>query len=276
MQQLTTTTPTSKGLTGFQIKIIALVLMLLDHIYYFFEFTGAIPIWFSWLGRLSAGLFLFTVVEGFIHTHNRKAYFWRIWAMGAAMGVIKYILMLFFTRPDGFFPENGIFQTFTVLLILWQGIDWLKQKHWLKGLLALLLPFAALAVLFALPGNIQGWAYLLQVTVCPLPLITEGGLPILVEGLILYTFHKNRKLQVGLWALFVIGWNLYAGIIMQLSFAEYFTVGYEWMGVFAGVLMLLYNGQKGKSMKGLFYAFYPAHVYILYALSFAAYAILNT
>ena len=50
---------TKKGLDGTQLKTIALVLMVLDHIHYFFEFTGWVPTWFSMLGRLSAPLFLF-------------------------------------------------------------------------------------------------------------------------------------------------------------------------------------------------------------------------
>mgnify|MGYP000037243789 CR=1 FL=1 len=44
-------------------KPFALVLMLMDHIHYFFEFTGCIPEWFSMLARLSAPLFLFCTVE---------------------------------------------------------------------------------------------------------------------------------------------------------------------------------------------------------------------
>ena len=33
------------------LKLLALSLMLLDHIHYFFGFTGAIPLLFTWLGR---------------------------------------------------------------------------------------------------------------------------------------------------------------------------------------------------------------------------------
>ena len=73
------------GLTGTALKTIALVLMVMDHIHYFFEFTGVVPEWFSMLARLSAPLFLFCTVEGFAHTHDRKRYFLRIWAIGAAM-----------------------------------------------------------------------------------------------------------------------------------------------------------------------------------------------
>ena len=51
------------GLTGTALKTIALVLMVMDHIHYFFEFTGVVPEWFSMLARLSAPLFLFCTVE---------------------------------------------------------------------------------------------------------------------------------------------------------------------------------------------------------------------
>ena len=53
------------GLTGTALKTIALVLMVMDHIHCFFEFTGVVPEWFSMLARLSAPLFLFCTVEGF-------------------------------------------------------------------------------------------------------------------------------------------------------------------------------------------------------------------
>lgn len=46
-------------MSSFALKITALILMLLDHIYQFLNFTSVIPIWFTWLGRLSAADFLF-------------------------------------------------------------------------------------------------------------------------------------------------------------------------------------------------------------------------
>ena len=64
-----------KGLTGFDLKYLALIFMVMDHIHYFFEFTGKVPIGFSWVGRLAAPLFLFCFIEGFFHTHDRKKIF---------------------------------------------------------------------------------------------------------------------------------------------------------------------------------------------------------
>ena len=126
---------TKKGLDGTQLKTIALVLMVLDHIHYFFEFTGCIPTVFSMLGRLSAPLFLFCTVEGFAHTHDRRRYFIRIWAIGAAMAALEFFMIYAkaFRRGDGFYPQNAIFQDLVLLCIVWQGIDWLREKKIRKG-----------------------------------------------------------------------------------------------------------------------------------------------
>lgn len=127
---------TKKGLDGTQLKTIALVLMVLDHIHYFFEFTGCIPTVFSMLGRLSAPLFLFCTVEGFAHTHDRRRYFIRIWAIGAAMAALEFFMIYAkaFRRGDGFYPQNAIFQDLVLLCIVWQGIDWLREKKFAKGI----------------------------------------------------------------------------------------------------------------------------------------------
>ena len=118
------------GLTGTALKTIALVLMVMDHIHYFFEFTGVVPEWFSMLARLSAPLFLFCTVEGFAHTHDRRRYFLRIWAIGTAMGTVEFFMIYAgaFRRGDGFYPMNAIFQDLMLLCIIWQGIDWLPRQ----------------------------------------------------------------------------------------------------------------------------------------------------
>ena len=133
------------GLTGTALKTIALVLMVMDHIHYFFEFTGVVPEWFSMLARLSAPLFLFCTVEGFAHTHDRRRYFLRIWAIGTAMGTVEFFMLYAgaFRRGDGFYPMNAIFQDLMLLCIVWQGIDWLRQRRFVRGALAAAMPITA-------------------------------------------------------------------------------------------------------------------------------------
>lgn len=43
----------------------------------------------------------------------------------------------------------------------------------------------------------------------------------------------------------------------------------QWFSLLAIPLLMLYNGQRGKwKLKYLFYIFYPAHLGILYLISF--------
>ena len=130
------------GITETGLKWIALVTMVMDHIHYFFGFTGMIPEWFSMVGRLGAPLFLFCLVEGFTHTHSRKKYFAKVYILSAAMSALLFFMAFggILVRPDGFYPGNGMMTTFAVLMVIWQGIDWLGQKKILPGLAAVILP----------------------------------------------------------------------------------------------------------------------------------------
>ena len=279
---------THKGLSGTALKTIALVLMLMDHIHYFFEFTGCIPEWFSMLARLSAPLFLFCTVEGFAHTHDRKRYFFRIWCIGAGMAAVQFFMIYAkaFRRGDGFYPQNAIFQDFVLLCVIWQGIDWVRAKKYGKGIAAIVAvvgwPFLFVAVLGMFPQLMQRpivSAVLAFVITSPVPMwtsITDGSWSFLLGGALLYALRGRRKVQLTVWALviFLCDFVLTFGMACRQEgfvWTQMFTNNYEWFGVAAVLLMLLYNGQRGSGHKQLFYWFYPAHVYLLYGASCLVY-----
>ena len=235
------------GLTGTALKTIALVLMVMDHIHYFFEFTGVVPEWFSMLARLSAPLFLFCTVEGFAHTHDRRRYFLRIWAIGTAMGTVEFFMIYAgaFRRGDGFYPLNAIFQDLMLLCIIWQGIDWLRQRRFVRGALAaampILWPICIVALLTLFP-KIQdapiGSAVLAWVITAPLPLltsITDGGWSFLAGGIVLYALYNHKRLRLVVWAAmtflcdFVLVFLQVRGL-PDFAFSQMFTVYYEWLG----------------------------------------------
>ena len=238
----TTELAPKRGITETGLKWIALVTMVLDHIHYFFGFTGAIPEWFSMAGRISAPLFMFCLVEGFTHTHNRKKYFLKVYAISAAMSLL------------------------------------------LPGLAAVLLPLAwpfAATLLVAVFPALSGLPGFVCYSVLPLWGMTgDSSWPVLVMGLVLYLFRKRRGVQV---AAFTVYYLLYGVVYMGLMasnipgfvWTRLFTVYYEIYGVLAAPLMLWYNGQRGRGHKALFYVFYPAHVYVFYALSWGLYLLLN-
>lgn len=279
---------TKKGLDSTQLKTIALVLMVLDHIHYFFEFTGCIPTVFSMLGRLSAPLFLFCTVEGFAHTHDRKRYFIRIWAIGTGMAAIEFFMIYghMFRRGDGFYPQNAIFQDLMLLCILWQGMDWIREKKIVRGAIAIAAvvgwPFFIVFLLQTFP-QLQSSALFGFVVTSPLPMwmaITDGGWSFLLGGVLLYALRGNRRVQLTAWALtvFLCDFALIFGMACRQDgfvWTQMFTDYYEWFGVAAVLLMLLYNGQRGSGHKQLFYWFYPAHVYLLYGASCLLYNVLR-
>ena len=265
------------SLSGFQLKYIALITMVFDHIHYFFDYTGKIPIWFTMIGRLAAPLFLFTVIEGFIHTRNRKKYFLKIYVLAILMGLIQFGFYNFLhplVRPDGFFPKNMMLSSFAILLVALQGIAWIQEKKYLKGIPTLLFPLMLpwLMLLLYLSGQDKPiftlFINLLNYTVLPTHTsISDGGTWLLLTGIAMYLCHKNLKKEVLAFVSVSLVWLLMAIVLSRPSFHDLMFKYVEWMEIFAAPLMLCYNGQRGKGSKYLFYVFYPTHIYLLYALS---------
>ena len=189
---------------------------------------------------------------------------------------------------DGFYPMNAIFQDLMLLCIIWQGIDWLRQRRFVRGALAaampILWPICIVALLTLFP-KIQdapiGSAVLAWVITAPLPLltsITDGGWSFLAGGIVLYALYNHKRLRLVVWAAmtflcdFVLVY-LQVHSLPDFAFSQMFTVYYEWLGVFAVIGMALYNGQRGSGHKQLFYWFYPAHIYLLYGASCLVYTL---
>lgn len=277
-----------KGLTGFELKYLALIFMVLDHIHYFFEYTGMIPIWFSWLGRLAAPLFLFCLVEGFTHTHDKKKYFLKIYSISIIMGLIRfgfYNVLDFAVRDDGFIPANAMLSSFVVLLVVLMGIELIRQKKFLIGILAVVIP-VILPYLFIyfvyIPytdnHTVNILASLINFTILPLhTMIQDGGTLTLIEGVILYLFsfckNKNARIYAFVIFEFLYGIGLVSLAIGSFNVHTLIFEAYEWMSVFSAIFMLCYNGDRGHGNSRFFYLFYPAHIYVLYGISLIAYAL---
>ena len=270
------------GISNTGLKIIAVVSMLMDHIYYMFSYTGLIPEWFPFAGRLAAPLFLFCFVEGFTHTHNRARYFLRIWLLAIPMGLCLFFMRFggFGVRPDGFYPQNSMMSTFLILFALFQAIEWLCSRDKKKILLGAVLLIFELAWPYMIPflsaalpsgGMITG---VLAYTALPLMNLTgDLSMPVLLCGLALFLTRKHRYLQIAAMVAVEFGWHFCLVFFVMhnqpgFAFSQMFSLYNEWMGgIFAIPLLLCYNGQRGAGYSRFFYAFYPLHVYILYALS---------
>ena len=232
------------GLTNNQLKIIAMMSMLCDHIGLLFFPTMDI---FRIIGRLAFPIFAYMIAEGCRYTKNRTKYLGMIAGMGIVFQLVYLVAM-------GSLYQ-GILVTFSLAIITIYAIDGIFKSKKLWMILASIasLLFVA-AFVFVLPVLLKGtdfdidyglWGILLPVAVYFLP---------------------NRL------------WRTVGIALILLARAIHYTVfpvslgTLQWFALLSVVLLALYNGERGKAkMKYVFYIFYPAHLVILYGLAMLIY-----
>lgn len=69
-------------MSSFGLKILALILMFIDHIA---QFLPEMPIWLHWIGRLAAPVFIYCSIWSFTYTTDRKKYFLRLYLAGVVI-----------------------------------------------------------------------------------------------------------------------------------------------------------------------------------------------
>ncbi|NJP41566.1 hypothetical protein HCH52_10980 [Oscillospiraceae bacterium HV4-5-C5C] len=251
-----------KKLTTFDLKIIGLVLMFIDHVYQMFVPMG-LPVWLNWFGRPVATIFFFVSVEGFSHTHNKKKYLLRLYIgmllMFAGTNILSRLLPY-----EQVQLANNIFVDLFVGAIMMAGIDLIeagiksrKAGRVAAGVLVCLIPvlLSGLVVLVLSQGY-HSVGVLVAISVLPSLVLAENNFMVLLIPL-LYIFRRHRNVQC---------------VLIALTALIYLSQGsVQWMMIFAVIPILLYNGQKGPGLKYFFYVFYPAHIWLLYLLSFAVY-----
>ena len=217
-----------------------------------------------WVGRLAAPIFLCYVVEGFGRTRNYKKYLLRVYAVAAGMGITNALLRQYAggLRPDGITPTNGICATFFLLLVILQGLKRMEQRRW-DGILLVAGPFVLPLLLEAVLPTAA--ASLLTTTLLPSPYTCEGGIEFLMIGVLLYFFRRERSMQLTAYVVSCLVLYLTPILLLNGSPVTLLFTYYQWMMVFAAIPLAMYNGERGNSPRWLFYWFYPAHVYLLWA-----------
>ncbi|MCP0887050.1 conjugal transfer protein TraX [Ligilactobacillus sp. WILCCON 0076] len=259
-----------KKMTTFDLKVIGLILMVLDHVHEIFSGAG-VPFWFDWFGRPVATIFFFVSVEGFTHTRNKKKYLWRLLIGFWIMGIGDAIIQQFFSVSNVSLMNN-IFADLFIGVSAMYGIEKVKtafSKHSFKdgliGTILLVSPILmSIYIQYALqvPGIIQisglaaGFIY-------PATVTAENSF-FCYLAVFLYLAKDNRMLQCIFIAITAF---LYTGYTSGNQFNNLFTVNTQWMMILAIIPIIFYNGQRGRSMKSFFYVFYPGHIWFLYILA---------
>ena len=119
---------TKFGLTATHLRILALVLMLLDHLW-----ATVVPgnNWMTYLGRMAFPIFAFQTAQGYIHTRDFKAYCKRL-LIFAAVSELPFNLMI---SGSPFFPQHqNVMLTLLLGLLCCRAYDsrnWLTMVLWL-------------------------------------------------------------------------------------------------------------------------------------------------
>lgn len=269
-----------------QLKLLALLLMTIDHIG---ELIPGAPEWFRWIGRLSAPLFLFCLVWGFDYTHDRKKYVKRLYIASVIFDLAKRLLPLIYVEFAQI-NSNNIFSTWFIVAAMLMILQSKHSWRWKFGVI-----FAWQIGGYLIIRNIPWGEYFTGVfanaSFC------EGSWIWILLGILLYyTKQDKRKLTAGylgfcaVWEIisvtavfaricYYIAWHFHQAedIVNEIHFM-FFGYGYQWTpmtlhGLYFGdyqwlmvldlPFMLMYNYQKGKNWKWFFYIYYPVHLILL-------------
>ncbi len=274
------------------LKVIATICMLLDHIAGYFHTA---PVWFHWIGRISAPLFMFCLAWGMVYTHDRKKYLLRLYIASVSMSILNYFADSFF----GTNIESNIFAVMFSAALLIYIIDYVRQnKTERKKILVIYAAVQLLEIVFIgiiLP-ILPHFGYMEQNVFIALSgnlfLHNEGFIFLILPVLIYYNGYTKEKLAVTyiFWwmaqvVLCVSGlpYRLLRGIpegiakdliefscriVLRLNPLDSLRrIDYRVLVICALPFMLMYNNKRGRYNKYFFYLFYPAHIYILYFMS---------
>ena len=220
-----------KILSGAQLKYIAFLTMLIDHVNKALIYPNlnggmllVISDFFDIVGRIAFPIFIFLLIEGFFKTTNR----WKYLGMLLLFGVISEIPFDLFTTATFYEPNwNNIMFTLALVLVIIWCIDTLKEKMGMRWRIVWYLISAVIVGAGCLSAMILGLDYEYHAVLI---------------GYFLYIFYEKP-----VWAIPFCYLSMYKEPWALLGFG----------------LTLTYNGERGKQNKIVNYLFYPVHLLIL-------------
>lgn len=271
---------------GFWLKVVALVLMTIDHIGAFMEtYQGASVATevLRTIGRLAFPLFIFLLVEGVRHTKNYGKYALRLGIIAAITMIAQIIIYYCF--------DSGISSAYSPLLDLLACscvIYLIKRKD--KFTWLIFLPLAWIFMSFA----IDSYELINNATVHWFPFYLRCGYSIYgllltlcfyfanILGRLFLSSSENTKAFVDTkvernvinilsvfsiflcWVVIFILKNINPGLdLYGANMTSYAIIG--------GALIMLYNGERGYNktwFKYGSYLYYPVHLVVLFLIFF--------
>lgn len=218
------------------LKYIAVIAMIIDHCALVFVGTDKpLGIAMRFIGRLTAPIMCYFLVEGFIHTRSRKKYGKRLFAF-ALISQIPFIYLL-------------------------AGYFWVLKLNMIVTLFACFLMLVCLENLRSMPLKIG--AVLALYAVCH---YSDWGTMAPIWVLIFYIFREDKNKMSIFYLISCIFWVVRSCSVAVSGGDEWYTVLWQAGSIMALPLFYTYNGEGGKSskfFKWFFYWFYPLHLMLL-------------
>lgn len=267
----------TRGITGFTLKLAALAGMTANHVAH--AFIAQLPVFAAealyWLGGITFPIMAFLLVEGYRHTSSVPRYLARLLAF-AALSQAPFTLLfgwtgnIFFTLAIGLAvvwiwdaaparaagPAALAAGLAASLLCDWAVLGptmvfafWRLRAHPRGVLLTMLIPFATMAIPAAF-GIAEAFA-----------LANGSGSNAPAADL------ANAAGFLASFQQFADATRM-AGLPLEFTnalFTQVCQLGYALVGfALATVLLLRYNGRRGRPLKWAFYLYYPAHLLVIW------------
>lgn len=220
----------SKGFTGNQLKILAMISMTCDHLGLML-FPNAVIL--RIIGRLALPIYACMIAEGCRHTRSKGKYLLRLAGLGIVCQIVYFVAM------------GSLYQciliTFSLSVCLILAVDNAQRKRDAAS------RTLAQAVFFVICFIAIGIPILFPETGFQ---VDYGIIGVLLPVLVYFGNDRQKYLTAGL-------------ILLGLG-----TGGIQWFSLAAVPLLGMYNGQRGTAKIGtLFYLYYPLHLVVIYGLS---------
>lgn len=222
-------------MTNFQLKLIALITMTIDHIGYIL-----VPMWSPYyeplrtIGRLSFVLFAFLISEGLYHTKNKERYIATMFLFAFVIDIPRLFL--------GYEYFGNIFYTLGAGALALYLIG-----HFKNIVLQIVSVLSILYLATAVGADYGAFGVMVIVTI---------GVSRTISGNI--RFARELIMAIFYW------------ILMQV----FGQSDLQMFGIYSFLIIMLYNGKRGyyhPNLKYLIYIYYPLHLLILVAIGTAMY-----
>jgi len=222
------------GLTNNQLKIIAMVSMLFDHVGK--ELLPQYP-FLQIIGRLAFPIFAYMIAEGCFYTKNKIKYFLTIFILGTGCQIVYMV-------AEQSFYQNVLITFSLSIALIFSLENFRAKKEKISGIILFFTVVIVVALTIALPVFLEEYGFQ----------VDYGIYGVLLPVAVFYGKGKERKL-------------VYTTGVLALL-AHSFGGGIQWFSLLSVPILALYNQKRGKyNIKPLFYIFYPAHLVVIYFIS---------